>query len=207
MSPQHLPPKREVMMSLLSKSSVYVHLDSRAMGVSVPPRFRGQPQLVLQIGLNLAVPIRDLSLDDEGFSCTLSFSRQPYFCVVPWTSVFAMVDETQRAMVWPDDVPTELAAALQSQAQAQQAKKKAEDDKAKARARFRALEGGDPSEPAPPSSPAQLRPAPALAAVEAPTPVPVEKAPSTPSVARPATTKKPGGGEPAKRPNHLRLVK
>jgi hypothetical protein len=207
MSPQHLPPKREVMMSLLSKSSVYVHLDSRGTGVSVPPKFRGQPQLVLQIGLNLAVPIRDLSIDDEGFSCTLSFSRQPYFCVVPWGSVFAMVDESQRAMVWPDDVPTELAAALQSQAQAQQAKKKAEEDKAKACAWFRALDGGDSSESAPASSPAQPRPAPALAAVEPPAPIPVEKAPATPAVARPVTAKKPGGGEPAKRPNHLRLVK
>ncbi len=201
-----LPPKREVMMSLLSKSSVYVHLDSRRPGVSVPPRFRGQAQLVLQIGLNLAVPIRDLEVDDEGFSCTLSFSRQPYFCVLPWGSVFAMVDESQRAMVWPDDVPMELAAALQSQAEAQNAKKKAEDEKAKARSRFRALDGGDPLEAGAPTAAAKPRTAPALAAVEDPTLAPVEKQPTAPVVAEPEAKTK-TGGERAKRPNHLRLVK
>jgi hypothetical protein len=42
-------------------------------------------------------------------SCTLSFNRSPFYCVVPWSSVFAMVGEDGRGMVWPDDVPQELA--------------------------------------------------------------------------------------------------
>jgi stringent starvation protein B len=75
----------------------------------VPPQFRKEPRLILKIGLNMPVPIPDLHLDDDSMSCTLSFNRSPFYCVVPWSSVFAMVGEDGRGMVWPDDVPQELA--------------------------------------------------------------------------------------------------
>ncbi|MBX3190802.1 MAG: hypothetical protein KF819_27640 [Labilithrix sp.] len=106
---QLLPPKKEVALALLERSNVDVYLDPRAKGVVVPPQFRKEPRLILKIGLNMPVPIPDLRLDDESMSCTLSFSRTPFFCVVPWPSVFAMVGEDGRGMVWPDDVPQELA--------------------------------------------------------------------------------------------------
>jgi stringent starvation protein B len=110
MSPtQPLPPKKEVALALLERSSVYVHLDPRQVDVVVPPKFKRQAQLVLQVGLNMAVQIPDLRLDDDGIGCTLSFDRVPFFCVVPWASVFAMVDTDGRGMVWPDDVPAEVA--------------------------------------------------------------------------------------------------
>jgi stringent starvation protein B len=110
MSPtQPLPPKKEVGLALLERSSVYVHLDPRRDAVVVPAWFKKQPQLVLQVGMNMPVPIPDLRLDEDGMSCTLSFNRAPFFCVVPWSSVFAMVGEDGRGMVWPDDVPAEVA--------------------------------------------------------------------------------------------------
>jgi stringent starvation protein B len=107
---QPLPPKKEVALALLERSSVYVHLDPRQGKVVVPAWFKKQPQLVLQVGLNMPVPIKDLQLDDDGMSCTLSFSRSPFFCVVPWASVFAIIGcDDGRGMVWPDDVPVEVA--------------------------------------------------------------------------------------------------
>jgi len=75
----------------------------------VPAWFKRQPQLVLQVGLNMPVPIPDLRVDEEGMSCTLSFNRSPFFCVVPWSSVYAMVGDDGRGMVWPEDVPPEVA--------------------------------------------------------------------------------------------------
>jgi stringent starvation protein B len=114
MSPtQPLPPKKEVALALLERSSVFVHLDPRQVEVSVPASFKKQPQLVLQVGLNMPVPIPDLRLDDEGLSCTLTFSRVPFYCVVPWSSVFAMVGDDARGMVWPEDVPAEVARQVQ----------------------------------------------------------------------------------------------
>ncbi len=109
MSGQKLPPKKDVALALLERASVFVHLDPRKDDVRVPKWFRGQPQLVLQVGLNMAVPIPDLSLEDDALSCTLSFSRTPFFCFVPWGAVYALVGEDGRGMVWPDDVPKEVA--------------------------------------------------------------------------------------------------
>jgi len=103
-----LPPKKEVALALLERSSVHLHLDPRASGVVVPSGFKKQPQLVLQVGLNMPVPIPDLRLDEVGMSCTLSFNRSPFYCVVPWGSVSAMVGDDGRGMVWPDDVPPEV---------------------------------------------------------------------------------------------------
>jgi stringent starvation protein B len=112
MPTQPLPPKKEVALALLERTSVFVHLDPRVAAVVVPPAFKKQAQLVLQVGLNMPVPIRDLQLDDDGMSCTLSFNRTPFFCVVPWASVYAVVGcDDGRGMIWPDDVPPEVAQA------------------------------------------------------------------------------------------------
>jgi stringent starvation protein B len=106
--PRRLPPKKDVMIELLARSGVFLHIDPRREGVSVPVQFRKQAELVLQVGLNMAVPIRDLEVDDDGVSCTLSFNRSPFWCRMPWGSVFAIVsDEDRRGVVWPEDVPPE----------------------------------------------------------------------------------------------------
>ncbi len=115
-STQPLPPKKEVALALLERSSIYVHLDPRRDAVVVPGWLKKQPQLVLQVGLNMPVPIPDLKLDDDGMSCTLSFNRAPFYCVVPWSSVFAMVGDDGRGVVWPDDVPAEVARQAQVRA-------------------------------------------------------------------------------------------
>jgi stringent starvation protein B len=138
---QPLPPKKEVALALLERSSVFVHLDPRLAAVVVPPGFRKQPQLVLQVGLNMPVPIRDLHLDDEGMTCTLSFNRTPFFCVVPWTSVYAIVGcDDGRGMIWPEDVPPEVA---QAQARATEDAAKAEPVKPAAVSSDRSDRNGD----------------------------------------------------------------
>lgn len=104
-----LPPKKDVALALLEQATVLVHLDPRGDEVKVPAWFKRQPQLVLQIGLNMPKPIPDLSVDDAGISCTLSFSNTPHYCHLPWVSVYALIGASGRGMVWPDDVPKEVA--------------------------------------------------------------------------------------------------
>lgn len=120
-----LPPKKDVALALLESSSVFIHLDPRSEQVRVPPWFKKQPQLVLNVGLNMPVPIPDLNLDEDAVSCTLSFSRSPYYCFVPWTAVYALVGEDGRGMVWPDDVPPEVAAQLPGASQEKKAAQRA----------------------------------------------------------------------------------
>lgn len=110
-SPQ-LPPKPEVALALLqTASSIYIHLDPRAEDVHVPSWFKKQPQLVLQVGLNMAVPIPDLDVGKEAISCTLSFNRRPEFCRIPWDAIYGLVGEDGRGMIWPESVPAEVASA------------------------------------------------------------------------------------------------
>ncbi|MDI1477029.1 ClpXP protease specificity-enhancing factor SspB [Polyangium sp. y55x31] len=117
---QKLPPKKEVALALLEGPSMFVHLDPRRPGVLVPKRFLDKPQLVLQIGLNMFIPIPDMKVDDEGISCTLSFDRAPFWCRMPWNAIYALVGEDGRGMMWPTDIPPEVVA--QMQAPPQQAK-------------------------------------------------------------------------------------
>jgi stringent starvation protein B len=121
--PRNLPSKRDVVLALLQGPSVFVHLDPRKKGVVVPANFRKQPQLLLQIGLNMAVAIPDLRVEDEGISCTLSFNRSPFWCVLPWSAIYALVSEDGPGMVWPDDVPPEVAAQMQAAVSKQQPKR------------------------------------------------------------------------------------
>jgi hypothetical protein len=102
------PSKKEIALKFLEESLISVFLDPRRTDVSVPVQFKKLPQLRLDIGFNMAVQIPDLQLDDTGFSCTLSFNRTPFWCAVPWTSVFAIMGDEERAVVWPDEVPVEV---------------------------------------------------------------------------------------------------
>jgi hypothetical protein len=115
-APRRLPPKKEVALALLEGPSVFVHLDPRREGVIVPKWLMGQPQLVLQVGLNMAIPIPDLKVDDDGVTCTLSFNRAPFWCSLPWNAIYALVGEDGRGMIWPNDVPPEVSLQMQKAA-------------------------------------------------------------------------------------------
>jgi stringent starvation protein B len=133
------PPKKDVARALLLRGSAYVYLDPRQSGVRVPPWFAQQPQLVLQVGLDLPVPIPDLRVDDHGVFGTLSFNRAPFTCTVPWSAVFALVGDDGMGMVWPDDMPQEIAAEVEHAAQRE-----------KKQPRLRSIDGGG-AEAEPPS--------------------------------------------------------
>jgi stringent starvation protein B len=75
----------------------------------VPPRFRADASLVLRFGYSLSPAIRDLEVDDEAISGTLTFGGSPFHVVLPWTAVYAaMVEGEQRGTVWPEDVPEDV---------------------------------------------------------------------------------------------------
>lgn len=111
-----LPAKIEVARYLLSQGSLFVHLDPRMEGVVVPKWYRSEPQLVLQIGFDMPVPIPDLQVDAEGIYGTLSFNRSPFTCHVLWDAVFALAGEDGRGMVWPNSMPEEIMQEIEREA-------------------------------------------------------------------------------------------
>lgn len=114
------PDKKAVAETLLTKGNVFLHLDPRKDGVVVPEWLKSQLQLVLQIGHDLPIRIPDLDVGDDGVSATLSFNRSPFTCWVPWNSLFAMVGDSGRGMVWMSDMPAEIAAEIEREVQKSQ---------------------------------------------------------------------------------------
>lgn len=57
----------------------------------------------------MAIPIPDLRVDDDGVFATLSFQRSPYTCWIPWDAVFAVVSDDGKGMMWPENLPEEIA--------------------------------------------------------------------------------------------------
>lgn len=103
------PDKRRTLEQLLARGPVLVHVDARRAEVAVPSRFRADPSLVLRFGYNLSPAIGDLVVDDDAIAGTLTFSGQPFRCILPWTAVYAaMVEGEQRGTVWPEDVPEDV---------------------------------------------------------------------------------------------------
>lgn len=103
--------KRACFERALDATGVFLHLDPRCAGVVVPPWLVSalKYQLVLQIAHGFPVPIRDLSTSDDGVEVTLSFQTRLFHCVIPWTSVYAMVSG-EEVTTWPEDFPPELIA-------------------------------------------------------------------------------------------------
>lgn len=200
-SPSSLPNKKDVARALLLKGTVFVHLDPRSDTVAVPPWLKRQPQLVLQVGLDMPVPIPDLRVDDSGVLGTLSFNRTSFTCVVPWDAVFAVVGDDGRGMVWPASMPPEIAAEVEREARRTRANHA--DAGAIEEVAGRASKGEERDESAAPKRRAKRR----RAAGEA------SQKPA--KVKRPALEVIAGAraGEPAsvlrtrERPTHLKLVK
>lgn len=97
--------KQAAVLELLAGGSAFVVLDPRRPGVEVPEYLRGGPDLVLELGYDMAVPIPDLAVDERGIVATLSFNQAPYRCVIPWASVYVVHDGQARGLQFPEDTP------------------------------------------------------------------------------------------------------
>lgn len=93
---------------ILERGDLWVHLDSYHPEVTIPEYLRHRSQLVLQVGHFMPIPIPDLVIDPNGLRATLSFHKQPHECFVPWTSVFCLVGENGRGMIWREHMPNDI---------------------------------------------------------------------------------------------------
>jgi hypothetical protein len=203
--------KRDFAIALLQESSLFIHLDPRREGATVPSWLKRQPQLVLQVGLNMAVRIPDLDVGEQAICCTLSFNRSPFFCYIPWSAIFGLVGEDGRGRIWPEDVPIEIASQMQKDASKEPAKGNAKSQRlAAARARLQAVPASGQAakdakdEPLPSAPRAEVSPIRSDA---------IKPAPEMSSTSEPDTSERRGGSPPPgnskKRelPAYLRVVK
>ena len=212
-----MPPPSESSPSRSFRIQVCLSISIQGGRVSIVPGWlKRQPQLVLQVGLNMAVRIPDLDIGEQAICCTLSFNRNPFFCRVPWPSVFGLVGEDGRGRIWPEDVPLEIAAQMQQQASKEAAKEAAKAQRQQGRGRLQAI-----ASPAVAASKAELTaskgdiaPAPQVASAAQPElPKPTEVGRTQKTELRPTTAKGVGPSSPPGRagkrdlPSYLRVVK
>jgi len=110
--------KRRQLQVMLDAGLVMLHLDPRAAEVIVPPQFKGDPVLRLNLAWGFNLPA--LEVGDDGVYAVLSFNRQNFGCTLPWACIFAMTapDAGHEGVVWPESVPAELAPYFQAAGQA-----------------------------------------------------------------------------------------
>lgn len=101
--------KKSRLLESLEKGMAQVHLDARRPFVSVPERFKDQPQLVLNLSYRFEPP--DLTVSDWGVRETLSFGGERFLCGIPWSAIFAVASVVTREFwMYPDDMPPEVMA-------------------------------------------------------------------------------------------------
>lgn len=102
------PSKPQAFLALLQEGRPSLHLDARRAGVVVPAHLKGDSHLVLQYGIDLPIPITDLTVDDTGVRATLSFARTPHQTFVPWSAVYVITIDDTRGVLYPEDVPSDV---------------------------------------------------------------------------------------------------
>jgi len=101
--------KKEVALGILERTALHIHLDPRRPGVVVPTHLSRQPGLTIAVARSgLRIPIPDLVVDDAGIRATLSFSNQPFACVLPWSAVYWLAEASGKGTVFEEDVPADL---------------------------------------------------------------------------------------------------
>lgn len=85
------PKESKVQVSFLKMlkkfSIVSIGVDTTHLEVVIPSHLLGIGDIELQYGLNLANPIPDLDVGDDGISATLSFNRVPFKTFIPWAAI------------------------------------------------------------------------------------------------------------------------
>ncbi len=149
------PEKKERLLAALDKGMVMVHLDARRPGVVVPPAFRAEAHLRLNLSYRFDPP--DLAVGEWGVRATLSFSGERFPVAIPWSALFAITSfVTKEFWMYPDDLPEELiqTAMLTEKVPAPAAEAGAdESDKPRQVLLEVVATKGEPPEPEPPEDP------------------------------------------------------
>jgi hypothetical protein len=93
--------KQQIVERLLEQEDYFlIVVDPRHRDVRLPEYLTESEQPVgLSIGLRMAIPIPDLEVDENGIQGTLSFSRTPFYCFIPWAAM-VQLSAGDEHLVW-----------------------------------------------------------------------------------------------------------
>lgn len=93
--------KRQIIEQLLSEEDfILMVVLPTCEGVKLPDDLMqaGDP-VGINIGMNMAIPVPDLEITDQGISATLSFNRVPFPCAFPWPAVVQVSADLEH-LIW-----------------------------------------------------------------------------------------------------------
>lgn len=109
------PEKLRMFARLIERGMVMVTLDARTGLARVPAKLASELQLNLNFSHRFG--LEDFDYDDDGVRASLSFGGQPFFCDVPWSTVYGLTSHVDgERLLWPDSFPKELVSMLPAQA-------------------------------------------------------------------------------------------
>lgn len=87
--------------------NVDIYVNTTRLGVILPAHLYSNVCQKLELGLCMANPIPDLTVNADGIRCTLSFDRKPFLCSFPWSSLFCLKNpaDDDDFIVFPEDAP------------------------------------------------------------------------------------------------------
>lgn len=98
--------KQQIITAWLNRGEVFVELDARQPGVSVPAGLASRRALRLKFSFRYSPP--DLRVDDWGMQATLGFGAHSFKVRVPWAAIFyasSAVAQQSRAWEHPAEPP------------------------------------------------------------------------------------------------------
>lgn len=104
-----LSPSAAMQYMLGKHPMVRAHYNANHPQLRLPPevlvqcRAQGHGAVVmLELGYNMPVPIRDWDFGEEDLMCTCSFNRVPFACVLPWEAlIMVSPGDDSVQCVWP----------------------------------------------------------------------------------------------------------
>lgn len=101
---------KDILLQLLDQGLVMLHINARHPDVIVPPYLKDDHHL--RINLSYRFRLTDLSIDERAVSVTLSFQKQPFHCVIPFTALWGLSQphDPENLILFPEALPIEMLA-------------------------------------------------------------------------------------------------
>ena len=80
---------RALLEEALNRGKVYLHVNPKVEGVSLPPSLMARDRVPLVVAWG--APGIELDLGETVIAATLRFSGEPFRCVIPWASLLAII--------------------------------------------------------------------------------------------------------------------
>ena len=109
--------KQQQVELILKGDHALLHLDARNNDVIVPEHLKSNAALTLKISYLFQ---GQLKVSAAGIDAYLRFSGNYFQCIIPWEAIWGVSGESGEQRIWPESLPQDLLAQLDSLSNAEE---------------------------------------------------------------------------------------